>query len=92
MDYGNSEIEKLAEQYQGTVASIQDCLDEWSSYRQFLKDSCNRMKHTCCNTTTGAIFPNMSILGKICRVLPIHTADVERTFSQLKAIKTRTRN
>ena len=47
------------------------------------------IKDLCCNTTTGAIFPNMSILG---RVLPIHTANVERTFSQLKAIKTRTRN
>ena len=41
MDYGNSEIEKLAEQYWGTVASIRDCFDERSSYRQFLKDSCN---------------------------------------------------
>ena len=29
---------------------------------------------------------------RICRVTPIHTADVERTFSQLKLVKTRVRN
>ena len=34
----------------------------------------------------------MSTLAKICRVVPIHTADVETTFSQLKLIKTRIRN
>ena len=34
----------------------------------------------------------MSTLAKICRVVPILTADMERTFSQLKLIKTRIRN
>ena len=34
----------------------------------------------------------MSKLAQICRVIPVHTAGVERTFSQLKLIKTRTRN
>ena len=35
---------------------------------------------------------NMTALAKICRVIPIHTGNVERTFSQLKLIKTRVRN
>ena len=34
----------------------------------------------------------MSTFAKICFVIPIHTAGVERTFSQLKLIKTRIRN
>ena len=34
----------------------------------------------------------MSVIAKICRVIPIHTADVERTFPQLKMIKTGIRN
>ena len=34
----------------------------------------------------------MSILAKICNVVPIHTADVERTFSQLNLIKMSIRN
>ena len=29
------------------------------------------------------IYPKMSALAKICRVLPVQTADVERTFSQV---------
>ena len=40
----------------------------------------------------SSIFPNMSALAQVCRVVSIHTADVERTFSQLKLIKTRIRN
>ena len=35
----------------------------------------------CINLSTAAIFPNMTKLGKSCRVVPIHTEDVERTFS-----------
>ena len=46
----------------------------------------------CTNSTTHTIFPNMSTMAKIYRVIPIHTADVERTFSQLKPIKTTVTN
>ncbi len=46
----------------------------------------------CNDTAWEEIYPNMSTLGKICRVIPIHTADVERTFSQLKLTKTRVKN
>ena len=42
--------------------------------------------------TISSIFPNMSAFAQVCRVVPIHTADVERTFSQLKLIKTKIRN
>ena len=65
---------------------------------QFLKGNCSEMKFSevildlCTNSTTNTIFPNMSTLAKICRVIPIHTADVKRTFSQLKLIKTSIRN
>ena len=31
----------------------------------------------------------MTILAKICRFIPIHIADLERTFFQLKLVKTR---
>ena len=34
----------------------------------------------------------MNAFAQVCCVVPIHTADVERTFSQLKLIKTRIRN
>lgn len=98
LEYGNTQIEELSTQYQGVVASSECCLEEWNSYRQYLRESCVHLKHSeviqdlCTNQTVAAIFPNMSALAKICRVVPVHTADVERTFSQLKLIKIRIRN
>ena len=50
------------------------------------------IRELCSNKTISSIYPNMSTFAKICRVIPIHTAGVERTFSQLKLIKTRIRN
>ena len=38
----------------------------------------------CTNPTSRALYPSMSALAQICRVIPVHTAGVERTFSQLK--------
>ena len=102
MAYGNTQIQTLAKQYycdgDGTLASPHECLEEWSGYRQYLSNSFRQTKHKdvihdlCTNPTTRALYPNMSTLAQICRVIPVHTAGVERTFSQLKLIKTRTRN
>ena len=38
------------------------------------------------------MYPNLSTLAQICCVVPIHSADVKRTFSQLKLIKINIRN
>ena len=98
MEYGNVDIENLACQFQGVFADSIECLEEWSCFRQFLKENCSNMKHKevvsklCSDSSWTTIYPNMSILARICRVIPIQTADVERTFSQLKLIKTRLRN
>lgn len=99
--YGKTAITTLADQFEGVVASEEECLEEWIGYRQFLRGSVESghltkhrevIKDLCSNTTTASLFPNMSKFAQICRVVPIHTADVERTFSQLKLIKTRIRN
>ena len=37
-------------------------------------------------------YPNFSQLAKILRVIPTNTADPERTFSQMKLVKTKVRN
>ena len=98
LKYGNKEISELSNQFVDVLGSEEDCLHEWSSYRQFLRESCTNCKHRevisglCTNRTTSGIFPIMTKIAKICRVIPIHTADVERTFSQLNLIKTCTRN
>ena len=42
--YGNKEVEDLAKQC-GVVPNIQECVKEWSSFRQYLKDNCSHLKH-----------------------------------------------
>ena len=96
-EYGCQEIIALSERFKDSV-DREVCLEEWGGYRQLLRVSPNLTKHSevindlCTNETTATLFPNMAQLARICRVIPIHTADVELTFSQLKLIKSRTRN
>ena len=46
MEHGVQEIETLAHHYQGLgiIGSIEECVDEWKSYCQFLKASSSEMK------------------------------------------------
>ena len=103
MQYGNAHIKNLAEHYQGdndvsVCGSPDQCLEEWSSFRQYMHDNYLKLRHKdvirelCSNKTISCIYPNMGTFAEVCRVVPIHTSDVERTFSQLKLIKTRIRN
>ena len=50
------------------------------------------IEYLCTNVLAQQVYPRLSRFAKLCRVIPIHTASVERTFSQLKFIKTRIRN
>ena len=75
------------------------CEEEWSSFRHFQNDPSNNTKaleavvnEHCTNPTSSRVFPTVSAMANICRVVPIHTSDVERTFSQLKLVKTRILN
>ncbi len=44
------------------------------------------------NTTLGSAFPNLVTLATIVSILPVTTATVERSFSNMKLVKTRLRN
>ena len=99
---GNNHATNLAEQYHHdgvfVCGTSEECLEEWGCFRQYMHDNHLNLKHRdvikglCSNKTISEIFPNMSAFAQVCHVVPIHTADVERTFSQLKLIKTRIRN
>ena len=95
----HGQVESLAKQFSTAISDVEESTEEWASYRQYLNDNCSQLKHCevvsdICSPSSFAasVYPNMSTLAKICRVIPIHTADVERTFSQLKLIKTSIRN
>ena len=72
---------------------------EWKTYRHYLskqtKDSDTikkQLKDMSSETMMVSMFPNLSTLANICLTIPVSTASVERSFSQMKMIKTRLRN
>jgi hypothetical protein len=79
MEYGIEEIGSLVRQYQGLgiIASTEECIDEWKSYRhrQFMQENCGKMKFSkviqelCTNSTTISTFPNMSTLETCVHII-----------------------
>ncbi len=64
-EYGKDNVEKLGSHFQGVVAeSSIECIEEWNSFRQFLKDNCSKMKQreiqALNDTAWEEIYPNMS--------------------------------
>ena len=51
-----------------------------------------QLKELASNDMIKALFPNLSKIGAICLSIPVTTASVERSFSQMKLIKTRLRS
>ena len=51
-----------------------------------------KLKELVTNDMLTAMFPNLNTLGNICLSIPVSTASVERSFSQMKLLKTRLRN
>ena len=74
-----------------------DVRTEWKTYRQLLskqpKDNLKtQLQELATNDTLIALLPNLHELACCCLSLPIGTTSVERSFSQMKIIKTRLRN
>ena len=51
-----------------------------------------QLKELASNDMIKTLFPNLSKIGAICLLIPVTTASVERSFSQMKLIKTRLRS
>ena len=57
--YGNKEIENLAKQFDNVVDDSLECVEEWASCRQYLKDNYSQRKHRdvisdLCSSTSPA--------------------------------------
>ena len=71
---------------------------EWEQFRVLLGSTYKDMSHNqvlklmAGNATVKVLYPNLSKLAKICLILPVSTADCERSFSAMKRIKTDLRN
>ena len=66
---------------------------EWKTFRCFLskkpeEDMKAQLRELARNDMLVTMFPNLSALSNVCLSIPVATASVERSFSQMKLIKT----
>ena len=74
-----------------------DLSTEWKTYRRYItqqpKENMKvQLKELTTNDMLKTMFPDLNVLAGVCLTIPVGTASVERSFSQMKMIKTRLRN
>ena len=72
-------------------------MSEWKTYHQLLvnkpeNDLQLQLKELVSNDVLKTLFPILSNIATICLSIPVATASVERSFSQMKLIKTHLRS
>ena len=106
--YGEDSIKTLVAHYgvEKTAGTLQgeekvkekiisdDVTTEWKTFQQFMSKANMKLqlKGLVTNDMLTAMFPNLSTLGNICLSIPVSTTSVERSFSQMKLLKTHLRN
>ena len=94
-EYGDKIIQKMCARF---AVDESQALEEWQDLKHYLSDHMRQLNlrdvvHQISSSTTHQqLYPSMSKLAQICCVVPTHTADCERDFSQLKFVKTTLRN
>ncbi|XP_035663704.1 uncharacterized protein LOC118407347 [Branchiostoma floridae] len=100
-EYGCAEVQCLATQHGGAVNGIVDHValdDEWLSLRTYMRRGKGHLsqeqlvRSLLTDATLALLYPNMRLLASVLMVIPVSTADSERSFSTLKRIKTRLRS
>ena len=70
---------------------------EWKTFRHYLtkqlkEDMGVQLHELVTNNMLKTMFPSLNTLANVCLSIPVGTACVERSFSEMKMIKTRLRN
>ena len=99
--YGNEKLAVMGEKYaSGDDADfqIEDLRSEWESFRHLLSGSYRGesmqgvLKTLASGPALAAMYPCLSKLACIALILPISTAECERSFSAMKRVKTELHN
>ena len=85
------------EEFQKQALITDEVYAEWTTFRHYVakqpkEDMKSQLHDLLTNETLKPMFPNLRTMANVCMSLPVGTASVERSFSQMKMIKTRLRN
>ena len=77
-------------EFEKVVIASSELSTEWKTYRQLLRqpkdDISMQLKELLTNGMFVALFPNLHKLATLCLSIPISTASVEQSFSDMKLI------
>ena len=99
--YGQERIECLQNAYgegANPDADSAECISEWEGLKRLFVNNFSHMtmrqmtKLLCTDTTLQDMFPNLAKLASIGALIPVSTAECERSFSTMNQIKTVLRN
>ena len=97
--YGETKpaVSLQGEHFEKTGLVTDEVKVEWKMLKHYLTkkpedDMGKQLQELTTNETLVNMFPNLDTLATVCLTIPVGTASVERSFSQMKMIKTRLRN
>ena len=73
------------------ITSSSDLPTAWKTFRRYITnqtrdDIKEQLKELSTNSMMQTMFPNLSILANVCLTIPVGTASVERSFSQIQMV------
>lgn len=85
------------EEYEKKALITTEVCAEWMTFCHYLskqpkEDMASQLNNFVTTEMLKTMFPNLNMLANVCMTIPVGTASVERSFSQMKMIKTHLRN
>ena len=80
------------------VINGEEFRSEWEGFKRLMDVTYSHfsmrqmLRHLCTNSSLMDMFPNLSKLATIAALVPVSTAECERSFSAMNRIKTELRN
>ena len=80
------------EEYEKKALITTEVLAEWTTFRHYLakqpkEDMASQLNNLLTTEMLKTMFPHLNTLANVCMTIPVGTASVERSFSQMKMIK-----
>ena len=78
--------------YGGDVGGIVEPDDGWNSLREYIRQNNHLSQEQLVKLLLTELYLRMRLLASVLMVIPVSTADSERSFSTLKRVKTSLRS